>query len=102
MVQDLRKRFSIKRRIWVSDAGLLSDENLEFLEASRYEYILGMARGGNRKDLQEAFRKTRELEQKEFKQTRFLEVVLLFKSFKNRKITFLTVEPWLAFERHFG
>ncbi|MDA1142466.1 MAG: IS1634 family transposase [Planctomycetota bacterium] len=76
MVQDLRKRFSIKRCIWVSDAGLLSDENLELLEASRYEYILGMARGGNRKDVQEAFRKTRELEQKEFKQTRFWEVVL--------------------------
>jgi transposase len=76
MVKDVQKRFSIRRCVWVSDAGLIDEENLKTLEGSGYEYILGMARGGNRKDVQEALGKTKEMEQREYKQTRFWEIEL--------------------------
>ena len=39
MVEELKGRFSIKRCIWVSDAGLLTDANVKLLEESPYEYI---------------------------------------------------------------
>jgi transposase len=74
MVQDLQDRFSIKRCIWVSDAGLLTDENVKLLEESPYEYILGMGGAENRKALKEAIQKSRELPQKEFKNSQFWEV----------------------------
>ncbi len=74
MVQDLEDRFSIKRCIWVSDAGLLTDENVKLLEESPYEYILGMGGAENRKALKEAIQKARELPQKEFKNSQFWEV----------------------------
>lgn len=57
MVQDLQKRFAIRRCVWVSDAGLLSQKNLELLEQSGYEYILG-AGNGARKDVQAAVAQT--------------------------------------------
>ena len=76
MVQDLKDRFSIKRCIWVSDAGLLTNENVTLLEESPYEYILGMGGAENRKALKEAIQKAKELEQKEFKDSRFWEVEL--------------------------
>lgn len=53
MVQDLEKRFSIRRCVWVADAGLLTRENRELLETSGYEYILG-AGSGSGKDIEEA------------------------------------------------
>lgn len=76
MVADLRDRFSIRRCIWVSDAGLLTDANVKLLEESPYEYILGMGGAENRKELKEAIKKAKELEQKEFKESRFWEVEL--------------------------
>jgi transposase len=76
MVQDLEDRFSIKRCIWVSDAGLLTDENVKLLEESPYEYILGMGGAENRKALKEAIQKARDLPQKEFKDSQFWEVQL--------------------------
>jgi transposase len=76
MVQDLEKRFSIKRCIWVSDAGLLTDENVKLLEESPYEYILGMGGAENRKALKEAIEKAKSLPQKEFKDSQFWEVAL--------------------------
>jgi transposase len=76
MVQDLEARFSIKRCIWVSDAGLLTDENVKLLEESPYEYILGMGGAENRKALKEAIEKARNLPQKEFKDSQFWEVAL--------------------------
>ena len=76
MVQDLKDRFSIKRCIWVSDAGLLTDENVKLLEESTYEYILGMGGAENRKALKEAIRKAKDLPQKEFKDSQFWEVEL--------------------------
>ena len=76
MVQDLKDRFSIKRCIWVSDAGLLTDENAKLLEESPYEYILGMGGAENRKALKEAIQKARDLPQKEFKESQFWEVEL--------------------------
>jgi transposase len=76
MVQDLKDRFSIRRCIWVSDAGLLSDENRKLLEESPYEYILGMGGAENRKCLKEAIEKARSLPQQQFKQSRFWEVQL--------------------------
>ncbi len=76
MVQDLKDRFSIKRCIWVSDAGLLTNENVKLLEESPYEYIVGMGGAENRKALKEANQKAKELEQKEFKDSRFWEVEL--------------------------
>jgi transposase len=76
MVADLRDRFSIQRCIWVSDAGLLTDANVKLLEESPYEYILGMGGAENRKELKEAIKKAKELEQKEFKESRFWEVEL--------------------------
>jgi transposase len=74
MVQDLKDRFSIKRCIWVSDAGLLTDKNLKLLEDSPYEYILGMGGAENRKALKEAIGKARNLPQQEFKDSQFWEV----------------------------
>jgi transposase len=76
MVEDLRDRFSIKRCIWVSDAGLLTEKNVKMLEESPYEYILGMGGAENRKALKEAIQKATELEQKEFKDSQFWEVEL--------------------------
>ena len=76
MVQDLKDRFSIKRWIWVSDAGLLTNENVKLLEESPHEYIVGMGGAENRKALKEAIQKAKELEQKEFKDSRFWEVEL--------------------------
>jgi len=76
MVGDLKDRFSIKRCIWVSDAGLLTDENVKLLEESPYEYILGMGGAENRKALKEAIQKARDLPQKEFKDSQFWEVEL--------------------------
>jgi len=76
MVQDLKDRFSIRRCIWVSDAGLLSDENRKLLEESPYEYILGMGGAENRKCLKEAIKTARALPQQQFKQSRFWEVQL--------------------------
>lgn len=76
MVQDLQDRFSIKRCIWVSDAGLLTDANVKLLEESPYEYILGMGGAENRKQLKEAIKKAKELEQKQFKDSKFWEVQL--------------------------
>jgi len=76
MVNDLDDRFSIKRCIWVSDAGLLSDKNLELLEGSEYEYILGMGGSEHRKDVMNAVRKTQELKAKRFTDSRFWEVEL--------------------------
>ena len=76
MVNDLKDRFSIGRCIWVSDAGLLSEQNLKMLEDSKYEYILGMGGAENRNDVKEAIKKTKELEQKEFKDSKFWEVEL--------------------------
>ena len=76
MVQDLKDRFSIKRCIWVSDAGLLTNENVKLLEESPHEYIVGMGGAENRKALKEAIQKAKELEQKEFKDSRFWEVEL--------------------------
>jgi len=76
MVEDLRERFSIQRCIWVSDAGLLTEENVKLLEESPYEYILGMGGAENRKALKEAIQKAAELKQKEFKDSQFWEVEL--------------------------
>jgi len=76
MVQDLKGRFSIKRCIWVSDTGLLTDANVKLLEESPYEYILGMGGAENRKALKEAIQKARDLPQKEFKDSQFWEVEL--------------------------
>ena len=76
MVQDLKDRFSIKRCIWVSDAGLLTNGNVKLLEESPHEYIVGMGGAENRKALKEAIQKAKELEQKEFKDSRFWEVEL--------------------------
>jgi len=45
MVDDLKDRFQIRRCIWVSDAGLLSKENLTILRQSGYDYILGAGSG---------------------------------------------------------
>ena len=74
MVQDLKERFSIRRCIWVSDTGLLTDENVKLLEESPYEYILGMGGAENRKALKEAIQKAKALPQKEFKDSQFWEV----------------------------
>jgi transposase len=76
MVQDLKGRFSIKRCIWVSDTGLLTDANVKLLEESPYEYILGMGGAENRKAFKEAIQKARDLPQKEFKDSQFWEVEL--------------------------
>jgi transposase len=76
MVRDLKERFSIKRCIWVSDTGLLSEENVKLLEESQYEYILGMGGAENRKALKEAIEKARQLPQREFKDSQFWEVAL--------------------------
>jgi transposase len=77
MVDDLKHRFSIKRCIWVSDAGLLTNANLKMLEESEYEYILGMGSSEHRNDVKEAVKKTSELEQKEYKDSKFWEVELV-------------------------
>jgi transposase len=76
MVQDLKDRFSIKRCIWVSDAGLLTAANVKLLEESPYEYILGMGGAENRKALKEAIQTARDLPQQEFKDSQFWEVEL--------------------------
>jgi transposase len=76
MVGDLQDRFSIKRCIWVSDAGVLTNANVKLLEESPYEYIFGMGGAENRKALKEAVQKARDLPQKEFKDSQFWEVEL--------------------------
>ena len=76
MVDDLQGRFSIRRCIWVSDAGLLTDKNLQMLQDSGYEYILGMGGSEHRTDVMEAVKKTQELKQKNFNDSKFWEVEL--------------------------
>jgi transposase len=41
VTQRLRERFGIKRCIFVGDAGMLSQANLESLEGQEYQYIMG-------------------------------------------------------------
>lgn len=41
VLSNFEKRFNIKKPIVVADAGLLSDDNVRLLEASKYKYILG-------------------------------------------------------------
>jgi transposase len=41
VTQRLRTRFGIKRCIFVGDAGMLSQANLEHLEGQEYQYIMG-------------------------------------------------------------
>ena len=55
MVNDLKTRFQVKRCIWVSDAGLLSKENLGVMRNSGYEYILG-AGSGTYKEVKKALK----------------------------------------------
>lgn len=74
MVEDLKDRFCITRCIWVSDAGLLTEANRQLLEESQYEYILGMGSGENRSAVLAAIKKTKELPQNEFKDSKFWEV----------------------------
>lgn len=45
MVDELKTRFQVRRCIWVSDAGLLSQDNLKVLRQSGYDYILGAGSG---------------------------------------------------------
>ena len=75
MVEELQDRFRIKRCIWVSDAGLLTEENLKLLKGSGYQFILGMG-GAVRKDAKNAIEQTKELEQKEFKDAKFWDVTV--------------------------
>ena len=55
MVGELKNRFQVKRCIWVSDAGLLSKENLNVLRTSGYDYILG-AGSGTYKEVQKVLK----------------------------------------------
>jgi transposase len=57
MIIQLKKRFSISKCIWVSDAGLLTKENLALLEHSGYPYILGAA-SGSTKEIRQAIGQT--------------------------------------------
>ena len=41
MLEKYRKKFNINKPIIVSDAGLLSKENIKLLEAEGYKFILG-------------------------------------------------------------
>ena len=75
MIEELKNRFQIKRCIWVSDAGLLTEENLKVLKGSGYPFILGMG-GEVQKDAKNAIEQTKELEQKEFKDAKFWDVVV--------------------------
>ena len=74
MVIDLEDRFEVRRCIWVSDAGLFSDECLRALEESEYEYILGMGGSENAKEVKAAIKKAKELQQQEFRDSKFWEV----------------------------
>lgn len=76
MVVDLEDRFEVRRCLWVSDAGLFTRECLAALEASDYEYILGMGGPENSKELKEALQKAKELPPREFKDSKFWEVEL--------------------------
>ena len=57
MVNDLKRRFQVQRCIWVSDAGLLSKENLTVLRQSGYDYILG-AGSGTYKEVKKVLKKS--------------------------------------------
>lgn len=48
IVGELRKRFKIKRVIFVGDSGVLSEENIKYLERVGYEYILASRRRDKR------------------------------------------------------
>jgi transposase len=60
MIKQLKKRFAIGKCIWVSDAGLLTKENLELLEHSGYPFILGAA-SGSAKEIRQAMGQTTSL-----------------------------------------
>ena len=75
MIGELKNRFQITRCIWVSDAGLMTEENLKVLKSSGYPFILGMG-GEVRKDAKNAIEKTKEIEQQEFKDAKFWDVVV--------------------------
>ncbi len=40
-VEELRERFGVKRVIWVSDGGTISERNLKIVKGLGYEYIVG-------------------------------------------------------------
>lgn len=42
VLEDLKRRFSIKRCIFVCDRGMVSKENIEYLESEDYEYIVSL------------------------------------------------------------
>ena len=74
MVKELSGRFSVRRCIWVSDAGLLTERNVELLRSSGYEYIFGLGGSDVRVLLREAIGRAKELEQREFGETKFWEM----------------------------
>jgi transposase len=49
IIHKLQKRYRIKRIVFVADSGLLTKENVEFLEKNNYEYILCGKRGRDKK-----------------------------------------------------
>lgn len=49
----LKSRYDLKRIIFVADRGMLSEENLSFLEATQLEYIVGARIRGLKKSLKE-------------------------------------------------
>jgi len=95
MIEELKTRFQIRRCIWVSDAGLLTEENLKLLKGSGYPFILGMG-GEVRKDAKNAIEQTKELEQREFKDAKFWDVMIAHatkKKGQGRKSTETEAEP---------
>lgn len=44
ILDDIEKRFEIKRVVFVLDRGMISEENISYLEYKRYQYIISLRR----------------------------------------------------------
>ena len=74
VVDDVAHRFGIRQVIFVADRGIVSEENIKFLESLNYRYILGHPRRRSKKT-EEYFEKLKDTWQRIDDNTRFQETL---------------------------
>jgi len=55
IVDNMRKKFSVRRFIFIADRGLFSAKNLDHIRSNKGEFIVGLKIGVLQKELQQAF-----------------------------------------------
>jgi len=55
MLESVKRKYALRRVVFVCDRGMVSRENLEILEAEKYEYIVGVRMRKMKKEIQDEF-----------------------------------------------